>query len=103
MKNKFIKHLKEIVDYKNCSFLLAVSGGVDSMVLFSLFKEFSLNFSVAHCNFLLRGKSSDDDELFVKEICERFNHEVYLKEFDTKKIASKGSRFNSNGCKKIKI
>ena len=44
MKNKFIKHLKEIVDYKNCSFLLAVSGGVDSMVLFSLFKEFSLNF-----------------------------------------------------------
>ena len=64
MKNKFIKHLKEIVDYKNCSFLLAVSGGVDSMVLFSLFKEFSLNFSVAHCNFLLRGKSSDDDELF---------------------------------------
>ena len=53
MKNKFIKHLKEIVDYKNCSFLLAVSGGVDSMVLFSLFKEFSLNFSVAHCNFFL--------------------------------------------------
>ena len=91
MKNKFIKHLKEIVDYKNCSFLLAISGGVDSMVLFNLFKEYSLNFSVAHCNFLLRGKSSDDDELFVKEICERFNHEVYLKKFDTKKIASKSS------------
>ena len=91
MKNKFIKHLKEIVDYKNCSFLLAISGGVDSMVLFNLFKEYSLNFSVAHCNFLLRGKSSDDDELFVKEICERFNYEVYLKKFDTKKIASKSS------------
>ena len=45
MKNKFIKHLKEIVDYKNCSFLLAISGGVDSMVLFNLFKEYSLNFS----------------------------------------------------------
>ena len=91
MKNNFIKHLREIVDYKNCSFLLAISGGVDSLVLFNLFKEYSLNFSVAHCNFLLRGKSSDDDELFVKEICERFNHEVYLKKFDTKKIASKSS------------
>ena len=91
MKNKFIKYLEEIVDYKNSSFLLAVSGGVDSMVLFKLFQEYSLNFSVAHCNFLLRGNESDEDEIFVKEVCERFNHKFYLKKFETKKIASESS------------
>ena len=88
MRNKFLKYLERTVDCKNSSFLLAVSGGVDSMVLFDLFKESSLNFSVAHCNFSLRGKDSDQDQLFVKSICEKTGFHCFIKKFDTKKIAS---------------
>lgn len=45
--------------------LLAVSGGLDSMVMLSLFQESSYSFGVAHCNFGLRGEKSDQDERFV--------------------------------------
>ncbi len=89
MKNEFLKELSQIVDCKNSSFLVAVSGGVDSMVLFHLFKNTSLTFSVAHCNFLLRGRDSDNDELFVKSVCEKFKTNFFIKKFETKKIASK--------------
>ena len=71
MEGEFLKELNKIVNNKNASFLLAVSGGVDSMVLFHLFKNAVSNFSVAHCNFLLRGNDSDDDELFVQSICKK--------------------------------
>ena len=46
-------------------FLIALSGGVDSMVLANLFLKYNLSFSVAHCNFKLRAKESDDDEKFI--------------------------------------
>ena len=55
--------LSETSLYKDCKFLLAVSGGVDSMVLANLFISNKLNFSIAHCNFQLRGKESDNDEI----------------------------------------
>src|SRR5688572_30098414 len=46
--------------------LLAVSGGMDSVVMCTLFRLSGIPFVVAHCNFGLRGKASDDDEKFVK-------------------------------------
>ena len=88
MKNKFLSELNELVANRNSSFLLAVSGGVDSMVLFHLFKNAVSNFSVAHCNFLLRGNDSDDDELFVQSICKKSGTEFFSKKFETKKMAS---------------
>lgn len=45
--------------------LLAVSGGLDSMVMMHLFFEAGIKVSVAHCNFALRGEESDADEKFV--------------------------------------
>ncbi len=48
--------------------VLAVSGGIDSMVLLHLLKKFSTKFEVAHCNFNLRGEESEKDYLFVKKI-----------------------------------
>ena len=87
MKNKFLEDLSNIVDYKKFSFLLAVSGGVDSMVLLNLFTVSNINFSVAHCNFSLRGEDSDKDEKFVKSICDKLGINFFVKKFNTKKTA----------------
>ena len=56
---------------KEDKILLGVSGGVDSMVLASLFVENNYNFTIAHCNYGLRGKDSNLDEDFVKKWSEK--------------------------------
>ena len=65
-KNFFIENDIKLAEDK---YLLAVSGGIDSMVLFDLFLKNNINFSVASCNFQLRGKDSDNDLKFVENIC----------------------------------
>ncbi|HEV7332864.1 MAG TPA: tRNA lysidine(34) synthetase TilS [Flavisolibacter sp.] len=67
--------------------LLAVSGGVDSVVLCALSKEAGLSFAIAHCNFGLRGAESERDEAFVKSLGETYGVEVFVKKFDTAAIA----------------
>ena len=67
--------------------LLAVSGGVDSVVLCELCKQAGYNFTIAHCNFQLRGKESERDEVFVKQLAEKYKVEVLVKKFDTQKYA----------------
>ncbi len=47
--------------------LLTVSGGVDSMVMLSLFTRCGYRVGVAHCNFQLRGAESDEDEVLVED------------------------------------
>ena len=68
--------------------ILAVSGGIDSIVMCELFNQTGFLFSIAHCNFGLRGQESDDDEMFVKEIAKKLDVEIFCKKFDTKKYAS---------------
>jgi tRNA(Ile)-lysidine synthase len=68
--------------------LLAVSGGVDSVVLCKLCKQAGYDFVIAHCNFQLRGDESDRDEQFVKELAKKYNTEVLVKKFDTEKYAA---------------
>jgi tRNA(Ile)-lysidine synthase len=72
---------------KTDKLLLAVSGGIDSVALFHLFRLKGYKFSVAHCNFKLRGKQSDNDEKFVKDLCEHHSINCYTTSFDTKKFA----------------
>ncbi|HRH02804.1 MAG TPA: tRNA lysidine(34) synthetase TilS [Bacteroidia bacterium] len=67
--------------------LLAVSGGLDSMVMLYLFIACKATIAVAHCNFKLRGKESNEDERFVKLICEKNAIPFYSTRFDTKKFA----------------
>ena len=75
--------LAEINPYKECNFVVAISGGVDSMVLANLFLINNLKFSIAHCNFQLRGKESDDDELFINKWCSEKDIKLYNKKFTT--------------------
>jgi len=69
--------------------LLAVSGGVDSVVMVDLFAKSSLHFAIAHCNFRLRGKESDKDQEFVRALAEKLNTSFYSVQFETKKYAKK--------------
>lgn len=73
--------------------LLACSGGVDSVVLTHLCVGANLDITLAHCNFNLRGKESDDDALFVQDLANQLEIDFKTKSFDTKKYAQtyKGS------------
>jgi tRNA(Ile)-lysidine synthase len=68
-------------------YLLAVSGGVDSVVMAHLFKEAGFPFAVVHCNFSLRGKASDADETFVRKLAERHDVPCFVKRFETEAYA----------------
>src|SRR5436190_1141227 len=68
--------------------MLAVSGGLDSMVMVALFQQSAYKFGVAHCNFQLRGGESDQDEQFVKEFCHHAGVPFFSKRFDTKNYAA---------------
>src|SRR5574344_915080 len=63
--------------------LLTVSGGVDSMVMLSLFAQAGYNIGVAHCNFPLRGEESDEDEVLVENKAREYGVEFYNRRFDT--------------------
>jgi tRNA(Ile)-lysidine synthase len=69
------------------NYLLAVSGGMDSMILCDLFLKQNLNFAIAHCNFQLRGEDSLLDEQFVKAWCERHAIRFFAQRFDTNEFA----------------
>jgi tRNA(Ile)-lysidine synthase len=64
--------------------LLAVSGGVDSMVMLHLLNEAKFNIAVAHCNFQLRGKESDGDESLVHRTAVELGIQYYSERFNTK-------------------
>lgn len=67
--------------------LLAVSGGADSMVLLHLCQHAGFDFSVAHCNFRLRGAESDGEEVFIRDYCGEQGIELFVRHFDTREYA----------------
>ncbi|MDE7074527.1 MAG: tRNA lysidine(34) synthetase TilS [Odoribacter sp.] len=68
---------------QNARFLIAVSGGADSISLLHAFSQLKLNITVLHCNFALRGEESDQDEQFVKDFCHTHDIKYRIKKFDT--------------------
>lgn len=84
-KNFFIENDINLAEDK---YLLAVSGGIDSMVLFDLFLKNNINFSVASCNFQLRGKDSDNDLKFVENICIKNSINFYSTVLDVDKLST---------------
>ncbi len=73
---------------KDGHFVLAVSGGADSVVLAYLLKGAGINFEIAHCNFKLRGAESDRDEAFVKKLAVTLDVPFSCKHFDTNTYAT---------------
>lgn len=68
--------------------LLAVSGGIDSMVMTHLFLRTQREIGIAHCNFNLRSSESDEDETFVRNFASGHNIPCYSVSFDTTGFAS---------------
>jgi tRNA(Ile)-lysidine synthase len=66
---------------------LAVSGGIDSIVLVQLMHQLKYQCAVLHCNFSLRNSESDGDEAFVTAFCKERDIPIYIQKFDTKKFA----------------
>ncbi|NNK81489.1 MAG: tRNA lysidine(34) synthetase TilS, partial [Flavobacteriaceae bacterium] len=88
MLSEFKNHLNNNLPFlKESKLLIAVSGGIDSIVLLHLCKQANLDIALAHCNFNLRGKESDTDETFVLELGNTLNLEVFTQGFDTKDYA----------------
>lgn len=67
--------------------IIAVSGGIDSVVLCELCKQAGYDFTIAHCNFQLRGEESERDERFVRSLGEKYKVEVTVKKFETERFA----------------
>ena len=71
----------------NDLYLVALSGGADSVTLLLLLKEHGFNVHAAHCNFHLRGAESDRDEAFCVELCRELGVELHRAHFDTRAYA----------------
>jgi tRNA(Ile)-lysidine synthase len=87
---EFQKHIQKNFSFlKEKNLLIAISGGVDSVVLTHLFHEMKFNISLAHCNFKLRGKESDLDEEFIKNKALEIKKECFITHFNTIEYAKK--------------
>ena len=88
MLNYFFANInKNLLFEKNDFLLLAISGGVDSVVLADLLYKGNFKWAMAHCNFSLRNKDADEDEAFVYQLAQKYNVQCYSIKFDTKKYA----------------
>jgi tRNA(Ile)-lysidine synthase len=84
MYRRFIEYSKQQQLFSAGSrVLLAVSGGIDSMVMAFLFREAGTDHAIAHCNFSLRGEESDSDEKFVISYAGKRKIECFTTKFDT--------------------
>jgi len=85
---KFQKHLSENLPFlREKKLLLAISGGIDSMVLANLLKQSDCAISLAHCNFKLRGNESEEDEKFIRDFALENNLNLFVTSFDTNSFA----------------
>ena len=92
MQHRFSTHIQEKFPFLfQQKVILAISGGVDSVVLAHLLAQNNVEVVLAHCNFRLRGKESKADEEFVEKLANELNFPVYVQHFDTHKFAEEHS------------
>ena len=89
----FVQHIIANVLFKKTDkLLIAVSGGVDSVVLCDLCFSAGLNFEMAHCNFQLRGEESEADEKFVIELASKYKVKYHVVKFETENYAAENKQ-----------
>ncbi|SIN79612.1 tRNA(Ile)-lysidine synthase [Epilithonimonas zeae] len=82
------------------TYLLAVSGGVDSMVLADLFQVSGFNFHIAHINYHLRNGDSNLDQKLVSGFCER--HQIPLHLYEVSKVDKKPENSIQNWARELR-
>ena len=88
MLHSFQNHIRQHLPFlETKKLIIAVSGGIDSMVLLHLCQELNSTLAVAHCNFSLRGVESDADEIFVRDYCQVHKIPFFLNRFSTAAFA----------------
>ena len=107
IKMELLQQFKKYIQQQNLfqhkdKLLLAVSGGVDSVVLCELCKQAGLNFTIAHCNFNLRREESKRDERFVKSLGEKYSVEVLAQQFDTSAYADANGLSIQEAARKLR-
>lgn len=89
MLKEFQKHIDtNFPELRKNPFIIAISGGVDSVVLAKLCQLLNFDFALAHCNFQLREDESFQDEKFVEDLAKKLDCPFFLKRFQTEKIAN---------------
>ena len=88
MTEKFLSFIEQNhLCTKTQRIMLAVSGGIDSIVMTDLFSMGGYDCVLLHCNFGLRGEESDGDEAFVRSVAARYDFPVFVRRFSTEEYA----------------
>jgi len=93
MKNKAIDLVRRYIGqqqllHPDARYLVALSGGADSVCLLLMLQELGYRIEAVHCNFHLRGEESNRDETFVKNLCQKHGIPLHITHFDTETYAS---------------
>ncbi|SHH46795.1 tRNA lysidine(34) synthetase TilS [Winogradskyella jejuensis] len=103
MLQLFSEHILSKLSFlKNARLVVAISGGIDSVVLAHLCKKLGFDFALAHCNFSLRGDESDADEEFVIKLGEDINVEVFTQRFNTEAYAKEHKRSTQMAARELR-
>ncbi|MFK8275616.1 tRNA lysidine(34) synthetase TilS [Capnocytophaga cynodegmi] len=102
MKERFEEHIRQNFNLKDKRILVAISGGVDSMVLATLFYQLNYDIVLAHCNFQLRGEESDQDEIFVRNFGENLAVKTIVKRFDTSQFSAESKLNTQLSARKLR-
>ena len=89
---KFIHRIEDFISRnhlleKDGKYLVALSGGADSVTLLWVLHELGYQIETCHCNFQLRGAESDRDEEFCVQLCEQLAIPLHRIHFDTRLYA----------------
>ncbi len=103
LSEKFENYIKQNKLFqKEDKVLLALSGGCDSVALFWLLKNLNYTFSAAHCNFNLRNKDSENDEIFVDKLCNDADIQLFKTSFKTNEFAEKNKLSIEDAARKLR-
>lgn len=103
MLKAYQNHINQNLPFlKEGKLLVAISGGLDSVVLAHLCHQLELNIAFAHCNFNLRAEESDADEAFVLQFAKDLNVECFVQRFDTLGYAKKNKESTQMAARNLR-